>query len=246
MCNKENITAFENEMKEKLSGSVLTSALDLAAYLESIGIYPDPNDSNWFKYSSEMIYYFWPGKTLAIYSSNFDLNYDKDDTQKDELLEKYVHSSIGKCLKHKGCLENPGLSRKIFGKEYSNLCRSTLRLKIPPLKNLPYLKKIAEMRKRDIDNMPDAKRKLRQDINEMLEYKFKACALDFADYLYERYELKHIGPKNWEVCSGDHNLCNIQLELGKWIITLPNDEKLENPTFGEYDHIKKLMGSLHN
>ena len=246
MFKKENITAFENQLKEKLSGNVLTGALELISHLESNNIYPDSDDSNWFKYSGEMIFYLSPGKTLKIYTSNFDLNYDKDDAQKDELLEKYVHSSINKCAKHKGCLENPGLSRVIFGKDYDNLCRSTLFLTIPPLENLPYIKKIAEMRKHDIDNMPDIKRKLRLDVNETLDYKFKARALDFADYLYGKYELKHIESRSWEVRSADYSLCKIQFELGKWILALPNGEQFENPKFKQYDRIKELIESLHD
>ena len=248
MCKKESITAFENEMKEKLSGNVLTNTLDLISYLESIDIYPDPNDSNWFKYSGEMIFYFWPGKTLALYTGNYDINYVKDDTQKDELFEKYVHSSINKCAKHKGCLENPGLNRVLFGKEYTKLCRSTLCLKIPPVKNLPYIKKIAEMRKHDIDNMPDMKRRLRQDINEILEYKFRACALDFVDYLYGKYDLIHTESMIWEVHSGGNNLCKIQFGLDKWILALSGSggEQFENPIFKDYDNIKLLIESLRD
>jgi len=224
MCAKENIMAFENQVKEKLSGSALTSTLDLISHLAANDIYPDPDDNNWFKYSGEMIYFFWLSKNLTIYTSNFDLNCGENGAQVDESLANFAYSSINRCAKHKGCLENPGLSRLILGKEYENLCRSTLCFKIPPLKNLPYIKKIAEMRKYDIDNMPELKRGLRADINEMLDYRLKACAHDFVDYLYGKYELKRAGSKTWKVSNGEHNLCMIQLEPGKWKFTLFHGE----------------------
>jgi len=228
MSKKESITAFENELKEKLSGSTLTNALDLISYLAANDIYPDPNDSNWFKYSGEMIYFFGLGKNLTLYSSNFNLNYSEADAQRDEAFEKYIHASTIKCMKHKGCLENPGLRREIFGQVYENRCRSTLYFKIPPLKNLPYIKKVAEMRKHDIDNMPELKRALRADINEMLGYKLKACAHDFVDYLYDKYKLKRDGDNTWKVSNGKHNLCMIQLEPGKWRFTLFHGEYTGN------------------
>ena len=246
MSKEENFKAFENEMKEKLSGSTLTAALELISHLAANDIYPDPDEWNCFKYSGDMsmIYFISLGKNLTIYSGNFDLDY-AEGMQKDEGLEKYVHSGVNRCAKHKGCLENPGLRRVAFGEVYENRCRSTFSFKLPPLKNLLYLKKIAEMRKHDIDNMPELKRGLRKDINEMLEYKFKACAVDFVDYLYDKYEIKNTGEKTWEINNGERNLCTIKLETGKWKFTLVHGEgekEFENPTFEAYDCIKELLG----
>ena len=237
---KQNVTALENQMKEKLSCIALATALELISHLAANEIYPDPNDSNWLKYDGEMIFFFWPDSKLTIYSSNFNLSFGKNET--DEALENFAHSSTNKCAKHKDCLENPGLRREVFGKVYEALCRSTFCFNIPPAKDLPYIKKIAEMRKQDIDNMPELKRALRKDINAMLDYKLKACAHDFVDYLYDKYELKHAGEKAWEVCNGGQTLCKIQLEPGKWTFTFDSGQQFENPTFGAYDEIKKLIG----
>jgi len=241
-CKKEeNMKAFENEVKEKLSGSTLTKTLELISHLAANDIYPDPDDHNWFKYDGEMIYFFGIGKNLTLYSGNFDLNFGEDASEKDEALEAFVLTATNRCVKHKGCLENPGLRREVFGEVYENLCRSSFCFKIPPLKNLPHIKKVAEMRKHDIDNMPELKRGLRTDINEMLDYRLKACAHDFVDYLYKKYELKREASRTWNVQNGEHHLCTIQFESEKWIFTLPAGEQFENPKFEEYDQIKELL-----
>jgi len=239
MTKDDALKAYENEINEKLSGNVLTNALELIAYLAQNDIYPDPNMFNAFKYSGEMIFFIGLGKSLSIYSGNYDLEY-YDDTQKDEDFETFVHKSVNRCAKHKGCLENPGLRRVVFDKVYENCCRSTYCFKLPPLKNLPHIKKVAQLRKQAIDKMPELKRALRADINEMLDYYLKACAVDFADYLYKNYKLKHTGTGAWEVSNEEQSLCTIAFEPEKWTITLYNGEQFENPKFDEYDKIKKL------
>ena len=241
MTKDEALKAYKCELNEKLDGSVLTNALELVTYLAANDIYPDPNMFNAFRYAGEMIFFIGLGKSLSIYSGNYDLNYDDEAVQKDDALEMFVHKATNRCVQHKGCLESPGLRRVAFGTVYENRCRSTFCFKLPPLKNLALIKKVAEMRKNAIDAMPELKRALRSDINEMLNYYMKSCAVDFADYLYENYELQHAGDKVWRVQKNEKILCMILLEKDKWTITLYNGDKFETPKFDEYDKIKKLL-----
>jgi len=236
----EHVTAFENEVKANLKGAALTATLDLVAYLAANEIYPDPNDHNWFKYKGEMIFFFM-GKT-SIYTSNFDLDY-APGMEKDEEFENYVLSRVNKCAKHKGCIDLPGYNRVLFGQKFEELCRSTLCLKFPPAKNLPFIKKIAAMRKHDIDNMPELKRDLRADINSTLDYHLKSQAHQFVDYLFENYELKRGEDKTW-YASKDGKELKIEVKAGVWIphtetegewipnklvLTTPSGEEIENP-----------------
>ncbi|MCL2406966.1 MAG: hypothetical protein FWC95_03470 [Defluviitaleaceae bacterium] len=68
--------------------------------------------------------------------------------------------------------------------------------------------------------------------------------MDFADYLYDKYELKSGGPKLWTVSCGKRDLCTIRLEPEKWMITLHSSEVFENPKFGDYDKIKELINAI--
>jgi len=153
--------------------------LDLLAFFKENDIYPDHDEFNCIKYSGEMLFYIGLGKTISFYSGNYDLDYIDETAEKDETFEAFVHKAANRCVKHSGCLENPGLRRAAFGQVYENSCRSTYCFKVPPLKNFVFIKRVAEIRKRDIDNMPENKRALRADINEMLSYSLKSLCRGF-------------------------------------------------------------------
>ena len=215
--------------------------LDLISFFAANEIYPDPKEHNFFKYSGELMYFIALGEEISVFSGNFDLNCDEND----EVLVNFAQSSVNPCTKHKGCLENPGLRRVLFGKVYDNCCRSTLCFNNISAADLPHIKNITYTRKNDINNMHEIKRELRKDINETLEYKYKANALDFANYLYEKYELRRVSPKIWEIFHGEQILCTIRLELSKLNLTLVDGEYDGEYNVEGYKHIKEeIEGSI--
>jgi len=154
----EKKAKLEDVLNEKLSGEALKNALDFVAYMRENGMPPDMNEE-WFVYQGENVCTIITGVCEAhnmtgigdnwsVYWSNSDIYWAEKD-EADKNLEEYVlrcENPCGKCP----CENSPGIRKTVFGRVYENACYSTVCFDNPDAKELGYIKKLAEMRKKSI------------------------------------------------------------------------------------------------
>ena len=85
----------------------------------------------------------------TIWSDDSDSNWF-EDFPLDDHAKEIAWKNVDICGNCGGC-DNPGGSRKtIFGKEFNNVCRTTMRFINPDIEALECVKKMVEIRKNDI------------------------------------------------------------------------------------------------
>lgn len=154
---------IRDDICENLSLDEQKIALDFIKYLEENGMIFFRDDHGywrdkiyyWIKFNNECVCF------IAIKNPDEPENHWtvwSDDMKSDELKHSSVSEEIreaawnhidfcGRCGSCGG-----GRSRVIFDKEFKNVCGCTFRVDNPQNKDLPFLKEMAEIRKRDIMN----------------------------------------------------------------------------------------------
>jgi hypothetical protein len=68
----------------------------------------------------------------------------------DDRIKEIAWKNVDICKNCGGCNLGTGTSKIIFGREFDNVCRTTMKFINPDVKTLECLKKIVEIRKNDI------------------------------------------------------------------------------------------------
>jgi len=169
--NGDTIRKFENELKDFLSGDTLKNALDFVDYLkinEIITVFSGYENVWHVRYLNEHVCVIVfldsaakpicffdgvmkPPDPWTIFWGDYD-EYEHKDVQVDERFQEFVWASVHTCEKCP-CNNKMEMRRTIFGKEYENLCHCSLAFTNPDAEALEYVKKLVEMRKRNIVDM---------------------------------------------------------------------------------------------
>ena len=147
--------SIENIIREKLTGNVQKYALDFVAYLKANGMTAG-EEHGAVKYKNEIVCYChidggseYPSP-WTVWSEG-DYSKDTTDEKLKEFIWKYSINQCGNC--GGGC--HPGSKKTIFGKEFDNVCSAAIDFYIyggdTDVECLECLKKVVEIRKRDID-----------------------------------------------------------------------------------------------
>jgi hypothetical protein len=155
---------IENYIAEVLTGDAQKSALEFASYLRASEMQFEKGRGYWedklywmIKYKDEYVCFILINGSedknepegLTIWSDDSGSNWF-EDFPLDEHMKEVAWKNVDICGNCGGC-GNPGGKRKtIFGKEFNNVCRTTLRFTNPDVEALEFLKKMVEIRKNDI------------------------------------------------------------------------------------------------
>ena len=146
---------IEEKLNDTLSGSLLTNALDFMVSLSANEIIQAGEHDMHFK--DKCVCYIdtrndnnsWIVWTEGDYSS------EHDNFPIDERTKGIAWKNVMKCGNCDGCDCSPGKTKVIFGKEFTNICNAdnvymTFMFTNPDAETLECVKKLIEMRKRDI------------------------------------------------------------------------------------------------
>ena len=157
--NGDGLTKFENEIKNALSGDMMENALDFVAYLMANGMTHEAHTNVFNCLGKDVCCITLDGDAhpcgpWSIYWGDFDVC-EHDGFKVDKQLKEFALAHIHFCstYKHKTiphCDNSPGKRKKIFGNEYENVCTSSLQFSIPDAEALGNIKKLVELRKRNI------------------------------------------------------------------------------------------------
>jgi hypothetical protein len=157
---------IEDIIGEVLIGDAQKNALDFVAYLRSSEMQFEREKGYWedkyywgIKYANKFVCFILinsEGKTdpesWTIWSDDSGSN-TFGDCQLDEHIKEILWKNVDICGNCGGCshYKNPGGTRKtIFGKEFDNVCITTMRFTTPDTKTVECVKKMVEIRKNDI------------------------------------------------------------------------------------------------
>ena len=158
--NNDSFTKFEEDIKNALSGDMKKNALDFVAFLKAGGMTHDVH-TNVFSYMGKDVCCVTldgdshPCGPWTIYWGDFDI-YEQDHFKIDEQLKEFVLANIHFCSTYKHntaphCNNSPGINRMIFDNQYKNVCTSSLQFRVPDAGALEKIKKLAELRKSNIN-----------------------------------------------------------------------------------------------
>ena len=155
---------IENYIADVLTGDAQKNALGFATYLRASEMQFERGTGYWedklywlIKYKTDYVCFILINGSedrsepegWVIWSDDSGSNWFEDfplDEHMKEIAWKHV-DICGNC----GDCGNPGGSRKtIFGKEFNNVCRTTMRFINPDVEALECAKKMVELRKNDI------------------------------------------------------------------------------------------------
>jgi len=149
----------EDVINEVLKGDSQKNALDLIAHLRvsgasenlSIEMHDGKDESGWI--ASDFGFIFingsdeFPGPwTMWMGVDNIG---ERSEAPIDEHIKDFAWSNVSPCGSC-GCECSPGISTKIFGKDFENTCQSNLIFVNPNAEAVDYMKKIIDIRKNDI------------------------------------------------------------------------------------------------
>lgn len=156
---------IENHIDEILAENAQKNALDFAAFLRTNKMQFERGKGYWENKFYWMIKYKDKYVCFILISNDEDnaepdgLTIWSDDSGSscfenspfDERMKEIAWQNIDFCRKCGGC-NNPGGSRKtIFGKEFDDVCITTMRFNNPDAETMEYVKRLLEIRKKDID-----------------------------------------------------------------------------------------------
>jgi len=154
---------IENFISEILTADAQKNALEFTSYLRASEMQFERGKGYWegklywvITYKDETVCYILigaeekPGPGPWIIWSDDSGSNCFADFPLDEQLKKVAWKNVDICGNCGGC-GNPGGTRKtIFGKEFNNVCRTTMRFTNPDGEALECVKKMVEIRKSDI------------------------------------------------------------------------------------------------
>jgi hypothetical protein len=156
--------SIENFIAEVLAGDAQHNALEFVAYLRASEMQFERGKGYWegklywmIKYKDEYVCFILingsEDKTepegLTIWSDDSDSNCF-EDFPLEEQLKKVAWKNVDICGNCGGCGKPGGTRKTIFGREFNNVCRTTMRFTDPDTDALECIKKMVEIRKNDI------------------------------------------------------------------------------------------------
>ena len=153
---------IEDKLKDTLSGDLLTNALDLVDYLKKneMSNGTEPGDTR-FYYKGELmcILIFFKdenhpsGGGLMIFDCPLT---EHEDFSIDKSVKEFVWDNIHNCGSCGGSCDHKerGATKVVFGKEYENLCSSEIAFFDPDAEAIVKIKKLMDLWKFKIDNIP--------------------------------------------------------------------------------------------
>ena len=151
MTEQQNALKIEDEINNKLGDEQKGGALDFVSFLRENNITNSSENIGIQTYMDEavcVIVVFGKINWYVYWSSN-DVN-DGDNTNVCKELIKFARSKRNKCT-GKHCDNKPGITRKIFGKEYQNLCTSIMAFCCPTGDALEHVKELVKCSMREIE-----------------------------------------------------------------------------------------------
>jgi len=153
---------IENSISEFLTEMQRKNALEFVAYLkkndmlfEKAGGYWEDKPYWYIKYNEKYVCYILIGSEekpgpgpWIIWSDDSGSNWFMDLCL-DEHMKEIFWKNIDFCGNCGGCSVK-GTSKTIFGKEFNNICRTTFKFIDPDIEELECMKKMIEIRKKDI------------------------------------------------------------------------------------------------
>jgi hypothetical protein len=154
---------IENFIAEILTGDAQKNVLEFVAYLRAIEMQFERGKGYWegklywmVKYKKEYVCFILIGSEekpgpgpLTIWSDDSDSNWF-EDFPLDECIKEVAWKNVDICGNCGGCGNPGGTHKTVFGKEFDNVCRTTLRFTNPDAEALECVKKMVEIRKNDI------------------------------------------------------------------------------------------------
>jgi len=144
--------SFEDIINDVLSGDALINALNFMKYLQANEMIYDGHE---ISYKDKEVCYMHIGGAerpgpWTIWIEGGDYSGEREDVPIDEHTKKIAWANINPCEKCSGC--NPETPKTIFGKKFDNLCNAEMAFYIPDTEKIECVKKLIEMRKREILN----------------------------------------------------------------------------------------------
>ena len=146
---------LENIIRNALTGDALKNALDFAEYLEENEMAAGGEHGE-VSYKDKCVCYMFldgseqkPGP-WTIWTDG-DYSVEHKDVLLDERMKEIAWANVNFCANCGGDC-SPGKNKVIFGKEFENVCNADMAFYIPDAEVLACVKKLLEMRKRDIDD----------------------------------------------------------------------------------------------
>jgi hypothetical protein len=155
---------IENSIDEVLIGDAKKNALEFIAYLRAGEMLFERGKGYWedklywmIKYNGEYVCFLLFNGTedktepegFIIWTDDSDSNWFVDFPL-DEHIREIAWKNVDVCANCGSC-KNPGGTRKtIFGKEFYNVCITTMKFINPDVETLECVKKMVEIRKNDI------------------------------------------------------------------------------------------------
>jgi len=154
---------IENSIADVLTGDAQHNALEFIAYLRASEMLFERGKGYWenklywmIKYKDEYVCFILVGAEekpgpdpWTIWSDDSGSNCF-EDFPLDEHLKEVAWKNVDICGNCGGCGNPEGKRKTIFGKEFINVCRTTLRFTNPDTGELKFMKKMVEIRKNDI------------------------------------------------------------------------------------------------
>ncbi len=154
---------IEEVINTVLKGDAQQNALDFVAYLRDSEIPIEESESYWeIRYMDECVCFIWingsddlPGP-WTIWSAQIPGtwaawgDYEYIDFPLDERIKETAWKNVNVCGNCGDCSNVGGIRKTVLGKEFDNLCNSTMAFTNPDAEALKCAKKMVEIRKNDI------------------------------------------------------------------------------------------------
>ena len=154
---------IEDFIAEVLIANVQHNALNFIAYLRANEMQFERGRGYWedklywlIKYKDEYVCFILigaeekPGPGPWIVWSDDSGSNCFEDYPLDEQMKEIAWKNVDICGNCGGCGKPGGTRKTIFGKEFNNVCRTTMRFTEPDAEVLECMKKMVEIRKNDI------------------------------------------------------------------------------------------------
>ena len=152
--NKQAPIKIEDKFSEVLCGDSLKNALDFAAFLHANTM---QYDGMQVTYDDKCVCYIhidgaeqMPGP-WTVWPEG-DYCEECEAVPMDEHMKEIAWKNIDICANCGGCKNPGGTHKKIFGKEFDNVCITAMRFNNPDAEAIECAKKMVEIRKKEIQN----------------------------------------------------------------------------------------------
>ena len=140
---------IENEINNKLDGEMRKNALDFVAYMKANGMTNHATYSNAFEYDGKWVcIMIIDNDGWTIYDNPLTKHYD--DFPIDESMKEFAWAHVHICATGH-CESSPGVSKKIFGKSFENVCTSEVAFRNPSAETLQNVMQMIDIWKQTID-----------------------------------------------------------------------------------------------